>query len=154
MLVYNCWEPESCFFLLPFSVFRGKWNISLSWKASKYTSQTILYAFTPLKTLRVHGLLHFNLQKHQSTFDSWFLTSQYLIHSSFSVFKALNTCAVPIVFLYSIWKRWSHLSWSSLASQNNSDTTFDDCFTLNTLFYRFWGLLTSKYIHRIYVDAI
>ena len=139
--------------LLLFSVFKRKWNISWCLKTSKYTSQTLLYAFQPQKTSHVHGLVHFNVKKHQSSFDSWFLTSQYLIHCWFWVFEALNTCAVPFVLLYSVYKRSSYFSWSSLASKNNSDTLFDDCLTLNTLFYCFWGLLRSQYINRIYVDA-
>ena len=58
------------------------------------------------------------------------------------------------LLLYNVEKRWSHPSWSGLASKNNSDALFDDCLTLNTLFYCFWGLLTSKSNNRIYVDAI
>ena len=154
MIVYNCWKPKSCLFLLSFRVWKGKSNIFFCLKTSKYTSQTLPYAFQPPKILHLHGFLHFNLEKYQSSSHSWFLTSDYLIHGSFWVFKALNRRAVPTVFLYSIRKRWSHLSWSSLASKSNSDSLFNDCFTLNILFYSLWGLLTSKYINKIYIDAI
>ena len=153
----KCITAESLshdFFLLPFGVLRRKSNISWCLKTSKYMSQTLLYVFQPLKTSRAPGMLHFNLEKHQWSFDSWFLISQYLIHGSLLVSKTLNTCGIPIVFIYSVRKRWWHLSCSSLASKNNSDTLFDDCLILNTVFYRFLAVLTSKYINQIYVDAI
>ena len=141
-------------FLLTFRILKHKSNISSCRKISKYTSQTLVYPFQPLKTSRLYGLLHFNLEKHQSLFDSWFSTIQYLIHGLFWVFMDLNTCLVPFVLLYSVHKRWSHLSWSGLASKNNSDTLFHKCLTVNTLFYRFWGLSTSKYINQMSVDAL
>ena len=31
---------------------------------------------------------------------------------------------------------------------------FHGSLDLNTLFHRFWGILTSKYMNRIYVDAV
>ena len=119
MIVDNCLQPESCFFLLPFRVLKRKSNIFSCLKTSKYTSQTSVYAFQPLRISRVYGLLHFNLEKHQSLFDSWFLTIEYLIHGSFWVFKALSTSAVPFVSLCTVHKRWSDLSWSGFASENN-----------------------------------
>ena len=119
MIVDNCLQPESCFFLLPFRVLKRKSNIFSCLKTSKYTSQTSVYAFQPLRTSRVYGLLHFNLEKHQSFFDSWFLTIEYLIHGSFWVLKALSTSGLPFVFLYTMYKPWADLPWSGLASENN-----------------------------------
>ena len=136
-------------FFLPLSISKRKSNISWCLKTSRYTSQNLIYPFQPAKTSHVNGLMHSNVEKHQSSFDSRFLTSQFLIHGWFWVFKPLNKCTVPFLLLWTMYKLWSHISWSGSASKNNSDALFNACFTLNTLFYCFWDLLTSKYINRI-----
>ena len=108
-------------------------------------SKAILYAFWAPKPSGLQGLLHFKLQKHQSLFDCLFRTSQYPSQGPFWHFKDLNTCAVPCVLLYSVWKLRSCPSSRSLTSKNNSDTLFDGCFLLSTLFSCFWGILISMH---------
>ena len=94
-------------FFLPFSLEKVKANFCSCLKTCEWMSQTLLYAFWAPETSYLHGLLHFNLQKDQPLFDSLFQTSQYPIHSWFWHLKALNTCAVPFVLLYSFWKNRS-----------------------------------------------
>ena len=129
-------------FFLPFSLEKVTVNFCSNLKSCECMSQTLLYAFWAPKTSGLHGLLHFNLRKDQSLFDSLFGTSQYPIHGWFWHLKALNTCALPFVLLYSASKARSYPSSSSSTSKNNSDTLFDGCLTLSTLFYCFWGILT------------
>ena len=94
LLVYNSWKPEWHLSSYFFNLKKRKPNLISCFKTSKYISRTLLYAFQPLKTLRVYSLLPFNWEKHQSYFASWFLTTKYLIYWLFWVFKALKTCAV------------------------------------------------------------
>ena len=62
MIVYNCWKPKSCLFLLSFRVWKGKSNIFFAWK--------------PLNTRARRYFMHFNLQKYYTYMVSCILTSK------------------------------------------------------------------------------
>ena len=70
-------------FSLSFSLQKRKPNLSSCLNTSKYINRTLLYAFQPLKTSRIHGLLHFNLERYHMQCAFWFLTTQYLIYGLF-----------------------------------------------------------------------
>ena len=114
-------------FVLPFSLEKVKANFCSCLKTCECMSQTLLYAFWAPELSGLHCLLGFNLQKDQTLFDSLFWTSQYPLRGWFWYLKALNTCAVRFVLLYSVSKGLSYPSSSSLTSKNNSYTLFDSC---------------------------
>ena len=119
-----------------------------------YVQRTLIHAFLPLNTSRIHWFLHLSLKKLQPYCVSSFLTTPDLICGLFRAFQMLHNSSIPCLFVYIIGEGHCYLSLSFLTSSKIRASLFVVCLLLNKLFGLFCAILICKYVSRMYLVAV